>query len=250
MASAQGLLPLQNPADAGRPDAATQTILDLTNQDRAAEGLGPLAWDPALATAAAVHTVAMVHAEVLSHQLPGEADVAGRAAAAGAHFRAVAENIAYGPSAAAIEQQWMHSAPHRANILDPRMDRIGISIVAGAGTLWAAEDFAAGTPALSLAAIEQTVEQELQSRSRVRAAAEGSEEKAAARAACPQFDGTAGARARFVVRWESSDLHAVPQPLADALGSGQYTVAAVGACPAANTRNQAFTAYRVAVLLF
>ena len=226
-----------------------QTVLNLTNQDRAAQGLGPLAWDPALASAANAHALAMAQAGNLSHQLPGESNVADRSAKQGAHFSAIAENIAFGPSPASIERQWMHSAPHRANILDPRMNRIGISLVSSGGTLWAVADFAAASPVLSAQAVEQTVEQHLRARG-LQIAAAGSEEKQAARAACPQFEGGAGAHARFVVRWESSDLHTLPQPLADSVGSGQYTRAAVGACPATNTRNQAFSAYRVAVLLF
>ena len=231
------------------PSPPDQTVLDLTNQDRSAQRLGALTWDPSLASAAAAHAQAMVRANSLSHQLPGEPNVADRAAQQGAHFDAIAENIAFGYAPAGIERQWMHSAPHRANILDPRMNRIGIGLVSSGGVLWAVEDFSAATAALSPAAVEQTVEQQLRSHGLAIAAA-NSEEKQAARAACPQFEGGAGAHARFVVRWEGADLHALPQPLTDSIGSGQYTRAAVGACPASNPRNQAFAAYRVAVLLF
>ena len=231
------------------PGPGEQTVLELTNQERAAQGLAPLTWDASLAAAAGAHARAMAQANQLSHQLTGEPDVADRAAQQGAHFHAVAENIAFGPAPANIERQWMHSAPHRANILDPGMNRIGIGLVSSGGTLWAVEDFSASTATLSPAAVEGTVEQQLQSRGLAIASAD-SEEKQAARAACPQFEGGAGAHARFVVRWEGADLHALPQPLTDSVGSGQYTRAAVGACPASNPRNQAFAAYRVAVLLF
>ena len=228
---------------------AEQQVLAAANADRAQQGLPPLTWNPALAAAALNHAQAMKSSGTLSHQLSGEPDVASRTAAAGAHFRAVAENIAYGYSPKAIESEWMHSAPHRANILDPRMNEIGIAIVKGGGTLWAVEDFAAGIASLTPAEVEQNVAKELTAQGLAVAAA-ASAEGDAARAACPQFEGGAGAHARFVVRWESSNLHTLPQPLAAALASGQYTRAAVGACPANNPRNRDFTAYRVAVLLF
>lgn len=228
---------------------AEQQMLVAVNADRAQQGLPPLRWNAALAAAALAHAQAMEAADTLSHQLSGEPDVPARTSAAGAHFQAVAENIAYGYSAKSIENEWMHSAPHRSNILDPRMNAVGIALVPGHGVLWAVEDFAAMLPALTPREVEQTVENELSTRG-VAIAPPGSAEQVAARSACPQFEGPAGAHARFVVRWESSDLHQFPAPLTTALGSHQYTRAAVGACAAINQRNQDFTAYRVAVLLF
>jgi hypothetical protein len=35
----------------------------------------------------------------------------------------------------------MHSAPHRANILDPRMRQVGVGIVKRDGALWVTEVF-------------------------------------------------------------------------------------------------------------
>ena len=84
----------------------------------------------------------MVGESELSHQYPGEADLVTRAGQQGAHFRSVAENVALGPTPQAIEQEWMHSAPHRANILDPQMNAIGIGIVKKGGSYYAVEDFA------------------------------------------------------------------------------------------------------------
>ncbi len=236
-------------APAAVPDTQQQLILDLTNNERAAQSLPPLTWSPALARAAALHAQAIAQANNLTHQLPGEPDLTTRAAQAGAHFQAIAENIAYGFSAPSIERQWMQSAPHRANILDPRMNSIGIALVHADGTLWAVEDFSAGEPERSPSQIEQTVASRLAAMG-LQISPADSEEQVAAQAACPQFEGNAGAHARFVVRWESSDLSTLPQPLADAIASHQYTRAAVAACPPTNPRNAGFTAYRVAVLLF
>ena len=97
-----------------------QQVMDLANADRAQQGLPPLKWDPALAQAATQHAQLMAQQPAaLSHQYPGEPDLDVRAGAAGAHFRAIAENIALAPSPQALDQEWMHSPPHRANILDP-----------------------------------------------------------------------------------------------------------------------------------
>ncbi|WP_158615466.1 CAP domain-containing protein [Acidipila sp. EB88] len=228
---------------------AQQTIFDATNQDRVVQGLSPLLWNAELAAAASAHATSMASSQTLSHQYPGEPDVATRAGAAGAHFRAIAENIAYGPDPRSIERQWMHSVPHRANILDPAMTAIGVGVVERGGYVYAVEDFAQAAPDLAPVAAEQTVEAQL---ARAGLAIEPVESagKQAARAACRENEGIAGAHARLVLRWEGADLEHWPNPLTDAVGSGQYTRAAVGACPPLNARNQAFTTYRVAVLLF
>jgi hypothetical protein len=134
-------------------------------------------------------------------------------------------------------------------ILDPHMNSIGVGLVSSGGTLWAVEDFAAATPEVSTAAVEAEVDDELQPHG-LSIVAPDSAEMQAARTACPQLEGNAGAHARFIVRWESADMRPLPGPLATAVSSGQYTRAAVAACPAINHRNAAFTVYRVAVLLF
>ena len=231
------------------PTEAQASILTLTNRDRTAQGLQPLQWSPALAAAAQTHAEAMAKAGALTHQLPGEPNVADRAEHDGAHFQSVAENIAYGPSPATIEHEWMHSVPHRANILDPHMNSIGVGLVSSGGTLWAVEDFADAIAQLDPSAVEAQVGQELSAHGLAIAAPDGPEMQAA-RVACPQFEGGAEAHARFVVRWESADMQQLPGPLDTAASSGQYARAAVAACPAINHRNAAFTVYRVAVLLF
>jgi uncharacterized protein YkwD len=100
-------------------ESAEQQVLELANADRAQQGIPPLKWDPALAQAASDHAELMAQQAALSHQYPGEADLVARAGAAGAHFRSIAENVALAPSPQALEKEWMNSAPHRANLLNP-----------------------------------------------------------------------------------------------------------------------------------
>src|ERR1700692_3587762 len=108
--------------------SAEQTLLQLANRERAAQGLAPLKWSASLAEAARDHALRLAQQNTLSHQLPGEAGLAVRAARAGARFSSIAENVAEGPSAEGIHQQWMHSAPHRANLLDAQLDSMGVAI--------------------------------------------------------------------------------------------------------------------------
>lgn len=220
-------------------------LLTLTNQDRAAQGLGPLRWSPELAHAAQLHDERMVQRNDLQHQFADEPDVPTRAGQAGAHFRAVAENIALGPNAADIERQWMHSAMHRTNILDPRMNVIGIALVHQRGEVWAVEDFAQAVEALGPSQIEGRVIGLLaqQGMRDARATAD-------ARQTCEMEHGSAGgSRPRFVMRWEGSDLSRLPDVLVSKLQTGQFRSAAVGVCGGARP-GQGFTTYRVAVLLY
>jgi uncharacterized protein YkwD len=58
-------------------------------------------------------------------------------------IRTAGENIAYGyETPRALVRAWMHSPGHRANILNPRFHRIGISgWRSAAGTTYATQDF-------------------------------------------------------------------------------------------------------------
>ena len=119
--------------------------MDLANQDRAQQGLAPLKWDPALAQAAAAHAQIMAGQPELAHQYPGEPDLAARCGAAGAHFRIIEENVALAPTPQALEQEWMHSPPHRANIMNGSMNTIGVGLVKRGANYYAVEDFASGS---------------------------------------------------------------------------------------------------------
>ena len=136
---------------------AEQHLLDATNQVRSERGLQPLHWDPSLAYAARAHAELMVQQNQLSHRYSGEPDLTARAAQAGAHFQAIAENVAMGPGASAIQKQWMESEPHRNNILDAKMTSIGIAVVEKRGYLYAVEDFANGVASLTPDDVEQKI---------------------------------------------------------------------------------------------
>lgn len=220
-------------------------IFELTNRDRVDRGLRPLRWDASLAAAAEAHAERMAAEGYLSHEYPGEGDVGARAARAGAHFQAIAENIATGPDDEAIETEWMNSAPHRRNILDPQMNALGVGVVERRGTIFAVEDFADASEALSPAHAE----------SRVGALLRGdgidpSAPREAAAQACQTNSGyPRGVTAKLVMRFDTPDLSQLPAQIEGQLRSGNYRRASVAACPGAG-RQGSFTTYRVAIVLY
>jgi Cysteine-rich secretory protein family len=223
-----------------------QRIFELTNEDRIAQGLQPLHWNRSLAAAASVHVDRMKDERALSHQYPEEADLQVRAAQAGAHFQAIAENIAMGPSAEAIERQWMNSVPHRQNILDPGMNAIGIAVVEKNGYLYAVEDFANANAALSREQVEQKVGELLRQQKIDPSLPQRiGEEACAMQNEVPPNASQAG-QVRAVVRFQTPNLSKLPDQVAQQLSRGQFTRASVGACKSEGT----FTTYRVAVVLY
>jgi hypothetical protein len=220
-------------------------LMRATNEDRAQQGLGPLKWDPAFSRAAQRHAEWMIRQGVLSHQYGGEADLVTRVGQEGAHFRVVAENLAVAPNPEAVEIEWMHSPPHRRNILDTRLNEIGIGLVRQGGNLWAVEDFSAGVAAIGSSQIERTIGQLLSERG-VRPGGD----VAAARETCAMEHGSAGAvRPKFIMRWQGSDLSRLPDVLEQQISTGRFRTAAVGACDTGNGQ-PGFTTYRLAVMLF
>jgi uncharacterized protein YkwD len=124
-----------------RAEAAEQQLFQAINRERAASGLPPLKWDEALATAARQHAEAMASQRSISHGFPGEPSLPSRAARAGARFSWLSENVAAGPNAENISEQWMESPNHRANLLDADMDTIGAGAAERNGVVFAVADF-------------------------------------------------------------------------------------------------------------
>ena len=227
---------------------ADEQLLALANQARAQAGAGRLQWDPALAAAALYHCRRMAAEGPIAHRYGGEPDLSSRAGQAGAHFGLIEENVAIGPSAGMIHDEWMNSPGHRTNLLNPEVDRVGVAVVASRGVLYAVADYARGVESLSAAQIEAHVAALI----RVSGVSILGD-PALARAACARDEGvprsSSGGQPGFVMRWQDSELAHLPQALADRLASGQYRRAAVGSCPAQEMEGS-FTAYRVAVLLY
>jgi len=232
----------------GDLQAEAEQIFALGNQARARAGVGRLQWDPALANAALRHCQRMAAEGPIAHRYGGEPDLSERAAQAGAHFSVIEENVAIGPSAEAIHQEWMDSPGHRENLLSPEVDHVGVAVVPSHGVLYAVADYSRAVQKLNAAQVEARVAG-LVRPSGVMILGDPS----AARAACTTDEGmpraTAGMQPRFIMRWQDSELTRLPQALVEHLETGKYHAADVGSCPA-EEQDSAFTAYRIAVVLY
>jgi|HubBroStandDraft_6_1064221.scaffolds.fasta_scaffold272823_2 hypothetical protein len=223
--------------------APESMLLQATNRDRAAAGLAPLQWDVALAAAAHAHALRMAEHNTLSHQFPGEPPLQDRARKAGAHFGLIAENVAEGPSVPGLHTQWMNSAPHRANLLDPELNAIGIAVVKSGNILFAVEDFSAAVPEMSFESQENQIAAHLASYGLYIADA-----KEDARKTCEMERGWAGQRPAVILRYETGDLSKLPADVEEKLQNGKFKSAAVGACEAPDAVD--FVRYRIAILLY
>jgi hypothetical protein len=222
-----------------------QILFQLANQARAEHNLPPLHWDNALAHAARAHVQLVVHEQgEYLHQYPGEPDLLTRGAQAGGHFSTIAENIGgHAENPADIQQIWMSTPTHRANLLDPNLNAIGIAVIEKDGLLYAVEDFARSVPVLQSTDIEKRVALLLQEHGIAPA-----ESNTDARFTCEMPKGNAGSP-KLVIQWDGPDPTLLPDVLLKQIATGSYTTAQVGACPS-NQTNQQFTLYHVAVLLY
>ncbi len=120
--------------------AAEDFMLELVNDARADAGLPPLVADLELVQAARQHSWEMITLDYFAHQspVPENATLPLRVANAGSTVVWVGENIGAEYRSAAYNYKsltlgafrgLMNSPPHRANILDPDYNTVGIGIV-------------------------------------------------------------------------------------------------------------------------
>lgn len=252
LAAAAPVLLAQTPAasstqatNAEAVPAKAEQLFALANQTRTAQGLGILKWDPALAAASLQHCMRMAAEGPIAHRYGGEPDLTARTSQAGAHFSLIEENIAVGSYPASIHQGWMDSPDHRANLLSPDVDRVGIAVVAANGVLFAVADYARAVAVLTPVEVEATFAAMLRAKGLAIV-----KDPALARAYCAsstRFNGPDPPS--FLMRWQNPDVTQLPTSLVERIGSGGYRQAAVGSCPAQDV-DGGFTVYRVAVFLY
>ncbi|KMM38796.1 SafA/ExsA family spore coat assembly protein [Guptibacillus hwajinpoensis] len=109
-----------------------QQVMDLTNQERAKNGLSPLTWNWEVARVARYKSADMRDKNYFSHQSPTYGSPFTMLKNFGVSYRSAGENIAAGQSTAEeVVQAWMNSAGHRKNILNPGYTQIGVGYVSG-----------------------------------------------------------------------------------------------------------------------
>jgi uncharacterized protein YkwD len=119
--------------------------LSLMNQDRAANGVAPLAWSASLARVAQYRAQDMLNRNYFSHYDPSTGQLAFVELFHlwGISYTTAGENIAWStnPSMAAINTMFMNSPEHRANILNGAYHRAGVGVASNGAKVMVVEVF-------------------------------------------------------------------------------------------------------------
>ena len=238
---------------------AEQELVRQVNEERRRQGAPPVHMDAQLQEAARAHTRLLVEHRALSHRFPGEPELAQRLAQAGVISDRAAENVAYDANAPSAHHSLMHSPPHRANILNPAYNAIGVGAIASNGSLYVTEDFARTMEAESPSAAEQTIHAAIASareRNGMRALSQRTLPQVRKLACRMASTGTLDAAAalqfpdvRSAVVYTATQLTELSDKARDAILSDAASGYALGACFA---RNEKFPggAYFVVLLIY
>lgn len=112
-------------------EQAEQEMFRLVNTERAKAGLNPVAFDTALREVARNHSEDMFSQGYFSHQSRDGRSPFDRMEDANVEFGYAGENLALAPSTPLAMQGLMNSPGHRANILSPNFNKIGIGVIDG-----------------------------------------------------------------------------------------------------------------------
>jgi uncharacterized protein YkwD len=126
--------------------AGGKQLVDLINQERAREGLPPLVVDERLTQAARKHTELLVKHHKLAHQFAEEQPLQVRLADENLRSDRQAENCALEVDVAGAHDVLMNSPHHRANILNPKYNAVGVAVMQSGDQLYVTEDFAHRLP--------------------------------------------------------------------------------------------------------
>jgi uncharacterized protein YkwD len=117
-------------AQAASLSRSERSLLGVVNDVRAAHNLRPLQVDAKLLATARGYSSTMIQQDVFTH-----GSFAERLAQSGARGPAYGENLAWGTGRLAgarnIVRMWMESPGHRANLLRPGWNRVGIGVRVG-----------------------------------------------------------------------------------------------------------------------
>lgn len=119
-----------------------EQVAELVNVERGKEGLAPLTMDKKIEAAAAVRAKEIQKS--FSHTRPNGSGFSTALKEAGATYKSAGENIAWGQKTPEeVVKAWMNSPGHRANIMNKKYSRIGVSHAKNAqGTSYWAQLFA------------------------------------------------------------------------------------------------------------
>jgi hypothetical protein len=137
-------------------EVVASTLIDLTNQQRQARGLPPLAESSALKTAALNKAQDMLAKDYFNHISPQGLTPWYWFKKAGYNYLAAGENLAIGfLDSEEVAKAWLNSALHRQNLLNPNFKEIGIGVLngnfQGRETIVAVQMFGSRKPGIILA---------------------------------------------------------------------------------------------------
>lgn len=119
---------LQEPSSINLDDFERR-VFELTNVERANNGLPPLIWDSGLASAARAHSDDLARNNLFGHTGSDGSSVGERLSRAGISHRGWAENVSGGRNTPeATVAGWMASPGHRSNILNRDMTHLGVGL--------------------------------------------------------------------------------------------------------------------------
>jgi uncharacterized YkwD family protein len=120
-------------ASASQPSGFEEQVVKLVNQERAKQGLKPLTHRADLKNVAQKKAEDLINSNYFSHTSPNYGSPFDMMKTFGISYSTAGENIAKGQkSPQEVMNAWMNSSGHRANILKPEYDTIGVGFYHGA----------------------------------------------------------------------------------------------------------------------
>lgn len=220
---------------------AEQRLLELANASRRQVGASPLVLDNGLSQAARIHAQAMLAAQQLSHRFDGEPSLPQRLADMTLlQLDQEGENVALDYDADRGHAHLMLSPPHRANLLNPTYNVVGLGVVRSGDRLFIVQDFGHALPNYSMNQWKERIAQAVNQMRRQSGRPDLSRTNFALAddAACSmaQADnlGTAPVRKlaerRTVLSYTSLHPETLPAEAARAISSGNLHSFSVGTC--------------------
>lgn len=122
-------------ANCAKPAEAKAMLAQVSaevNGFRRAAGLPALGNDSKLSKSAQAHACDMAGQGKFSHFGSNGSDLVRRLKDVGYRFRSANENVGRFRTAKTASDWWYNSAPHRANMLSPKIDEMGLGVALGA----------------------------------------------------------------------------------------------------------------------
>ena len=137
---------------------AEQQLLALANRSRRQANVPPLSLDSGLSQAARAHAETMLEEHRLSHQFQGEPSLPQRLASSSRLLLdQEGENVALDLDAEHGHEHLMLSPPHRANLLNPAYNVVGLGVVRGGDRLYIVQDFGHALPNYSSDQVKERI---------------------------------------------------------------------------------------------